>query len=64
MIYGDNLELNANYTSMILFDDHLSFAMAKSSHQPTPEQVPITKNFMLNQEFMVLTKGFGFTGSA
>lgn len=60
MIYGDELlEHIPNHTAMKLFDDVLSFTIAKSSVFPHQPQLPITADFLKKQSFMTLTKGFG-----
>jgi LysR family malonate utilization transcriptional regulator len=60
MIYGDNhLEHHPSYTSMKLFDDVLSFAIAQSSIQPSISQLPIKTDYLKTQLLMTLTKGFG-----
>ncbi|MGI2881805.1 LysR family transcriptional regulator [Vibrio furnissii] len=60
MIYGDHhLENNASYTAMKLFDDQISFTVAATSEQPQPAQIPIQADYLLQQSFMTLTKGFG-----
>lgn len=60
MIYGDHsIEEMPNYTAMKLFDDILSFTIAESCIQPDPSQIPITSEYLKEQSFMTLTKGFG-----
>lgn len=60
MIYGDQrLEESTQHTALKLFDDKLSYTVAKSSPQPAQHDLPISKSYLKTQTFMTLTQGFG-----
>jgi len=57
LLYDEKLELDSSYTTLPIFDDVLTFAVAKSSQQPT--QIPVSDDYLAQQTYMTLENGFG-----
>ncbi|MFH0274956.1 LysR family transcriptional regulator [Vibrio jasicida] len=60
LLYDEKLELDSSYTTLPIFDDVLTFSVAKSS--PQPEQIPVTDEYLAAQTYMTLESGFGLRG--
>ncbi|MFV0576526.1 MAG: LysR family transcriptional regulator [Vibrio sp.] len=57
LLYDEKLELDSSYTTLPIFDDVLSYAVARSQKQP--EQVPVTEEYLSKQTYMTLENGYG-----
>lgn len=57
LLYDEKLELDSSYTTLPIFDDVLTYAVAKSS--PQPPEIPVTDDYLAQQTYMALENGYG-----